>query len=161
MDPPKNFLDQTTHMISVYDKFGLRIAYPENWQLSEEESPEATVQITIASPETAFWTVAIYPGLQDLEDLANQVVEALLAEYPDLEINPIQQTVGDQALIGCDMNFICLDLSNTAQVRVCHRDGNSLLLFSQAEDSELVKAGQIFEAMSESLLSNSLELPSE
>lgn len=148
-------------MISIYDKQGIRIAYPENWQLSEEESPEATVQITIASPETAFWTVAIYPGLQDLEDLANQVVQALLAEYPDLEINPIKETVGDQTLIGCDLNFICLDLSNTAQVRVCHRDDASLLLFSQAEDGELEKAALIFEAMSESLLSSSLEIKSD
>ena len=147
-------------MFSVYDKSGLHLAYPGNWTLEEtlattSDEDEPTVQLTISSPNTAFWTLACFNGQHDLTGIVEQVVSALLAEYPDLECTPLKETIGGQELTGQEVNFICLDLTNTAQVRACHRDGTTLLLFSQSEDRELEKVGPVLEAITMSLLSES------
>ena len=146
-------------MFSVYDKSGLQLAYPENWTLEEtlattNDEYEPTVQLTISSPNTAFWTLACFKGLHDLSGIVDQVVGALLAEYPDLEQSPVEKTIEGQTLSGQEVNFICLDLTNTAQVHACHRDGTTLLLFWQSEDRELEKVGPVLEAITMSLLSD-------
>ncbi len=149
-------------MFSVYDKSGLHLAYPENWTLEEtsdtsasEEEPK--VQLTISSPNTAFWTLALFRGLHDLPGIVEQVIGALLAEYPDLEQSPIEESIAGQTLVGQEVNFMCLDLTNTARVRACHRDGTTLLLFSQSEDRELERVGPVLEAITMSLLGESAE----
>ncbi len=148
-------------MFSTYDQSGLHLAYPENWTLEETlaataNEDEPTIQLTISSPNTAFWTLALFDGQHDLSGIVEQVVGALLAEYPDLEQAPLEEAIAGQSLVGQEVNFICLDLTNTAQVRACHRDDTTLLLFSQSEDRELEKVGPVLEAITMSLLSEDL-----
>ncbi len=145
-------------MFSVYDKSGLHLAYPENWTLEETLATtaggeEPAVQLTVSSPNTAFWTLAIFEGQHDLSGIVEQVIGALLAEYPDLEQSPVTETIAGQSLVGQEVNFICLDLTNTAQVRACHHGDTTLLLFSQSEDRELETVGPVLQAMTMSLLS--------
>ena len=70
-------------MFSVYDRHGLQLAYPANWRLEEESAEGAQLQLTICGPGAAFWTLAIYADLHDLDALAAQAVEALRTEYTD------------------------------------------------------------------------------
>ncbi len=146
-------------MVAIYDESGIQIAYPENWELSKEESPDAKLQITITSPATAFWTLAFYPELRDLQQMVDQVIEALRSDYPDLEEKPIEEMIAGELFIGNDVNFICLDLTNTARIRVCHQGASTLLLYYQAEDTEFSESEAIFQAMNESLL-RGIEVPS-
>ncbi len=147
-------------MVAIYDNSGLQIAYPENWELSEEQSPDAKLQLTIASHATAFWTLAFYPELRDLTQMVEQVVDALRSDYPDLEENPIEEMIAGELFIGNDVNFICLDLTNTARIRVCHQGASTLLLYYQAEDAEFAESEAVFHAMNESLL-RGIEIPNE
>ncbi|TWT41602.1 hypothetical protein [Botrimarina hoheduenensis] len=139
-------------MYSVYDRHGLQIAYPANWHLEEESDQDAQLQLTISSPATAFWTLALYPGLHDPTPLAEQALAALRVEYPDLESEPADEAIEGTPLVGRDINFICLDLTNTARVRVGHWGASTLVLFMQAEDREFEAAGPIFRAITQSLL---------
>lgn len=144
-------------MFSVYDRHGLQLAYPANWTLQEEDSDDANLQLTISSPRTAFWTLAIYPDLHDLESLAEQAVEALRAEYPDLESEPVDEALAGVPLSGRDINFICLDLTNTTRIRVGHWGASTVLLLAQAEDRELDEADPVFKAMTLSLFNGAPE----
>ncbi|MGL4511857.1 MAG: hypothetical protein ACRCT8_02095 [Lacipirellulaceae bacterium] len=139
-------------MFSVYDKSGLHLAYPENWTLDESTDSGARVELTLSSPNTAFLTLAHYPGLLDLEGLADQALAALRGEYPDLESSPASESFGETPLLGYDVNFICLDLINTALVRTGHFGAGTLLVLAQAEDRELPVAEQVFRAILTSLL---------
>lgn len=139
-------------MFSVYDRHGLQLAYPENWRLEEETAEGVQLQLTISGPSTAFWTLAIYEGLHDPEELAEQAVEALRTEYPDLESESIEEAICGVPLTGRDVNFICLDLTNTTRIRVAHWGASTVLIFAQAEDRELAEADPVFKAMTMSLL---------
>ena len=143
-------------MFSVYDKQGVKLAYPENWVLADEtpDEGEARLQLSIASPATAFWTLAVYEGAHDLHSLASQALDALKAEYPDAEPSDVEQELAGVDLVGHDVNFICLDLTITAQVRAFLRNGDTYLVFAQAEDRELEQAAAVFDAITMSLLSS-------
>ena len=138
---------------NVYEHSGLRFAYPENWRLEDETGDEARLQLTVESPDTAFWTLAVYDGEIEPDSLAQQAVEAMRAEYPDLEASTAEETIAGIDLVGHDVNFICLDLTNTAQVRAFRLEGQTLLVLAQAEDRELKTASLIFTAMIQSLVS--------
>ena len=49
-----------------YDRSGVSFAYPENWGLEEEHDEDARVNLTLSSPNTAFWTLMVYAETLDL-----------------------------------------------------------------------------------------------
>ena len=141
-------------MFSKYEQNGIHLAYPENWHLSEEASGEARLQLSITSPDTAFWTLAVYGEMLDPGSLASQALEALKGEYPDAESLDVDQDYMDLTLSGYDVNFICLDLTITAMVRAFIRKEESYLVLAQVEDRELEHASAVFEAILVSLLND-------
>ena len=67
--------------------------------------------------------------------------------------------VAGHGLVGYDLNFFFLDLTNTACVRSLRTDQATYTIFCQAEDREFVQIRPVFLAMTTSLLSN-LQQPS-
>lgn len=144
-------------MSGVYQKGGLRFAYPENWTIEEEDDSEATQAVTASSRETAFWSVMMYEGLRDLEPLVDCVAETLAAEYPQLERDPVEVCADTRypdppGSAGCDLSFSYLDLMNSALLRAFHHEGRTFLVLAQAEDHELEQVEPIFRAMTMSLV---------
>lgn len=130
-----------------YNHNGLRFAYPDNWVVEDDEQGTADAAATANSPQTAFWSVMMYRGERDLEPLTRTVLEALQSEYPQMEVDP----AGDVDHMGFDVSFSYVDLLNTASIRAFHRDGDTYLVLSQAEDHELAKVEPVFAAMTASL----------
>lgn len=141
-------------MSGVYAKSGIQFQYPENWTLEEAEDDEASTQLTVSSPNTAFWSLSVYPGLRDVRLLLEEVLQAMQAEYPELEYEQADQWIEKHPLVGYDINFYYLDLTNTAFVRVFQYHDATYLLLSQTEDHELEIAEPVFQAMMLSLLSD-------
>lgn len=138
-------------MPETYDRFGVRLQYPDNWLVEADEENEP-VQVTVNSPNTAFWSLSVFQEAPDRQALLDQALQAMQAEYPDLECEQAEETVADHKLVGYDIRFYCLDLTNTAQVRVFDRGGSTCLLLAQSEDRELKSVGPVFAAMTRSLL---------
>lgn len=134
-------------MPKVYDQSGLRFVYPDNWVVEEEEPGTADVAVTVASPQTGFWSVMLYRGERDFEPLAGAVLDALKSEYPQVEVDEVEDAQGT----GYDLSFSYVDLLNTASIRAFHHAGNTYVILSQAEDHELPMAEQVFAAMTMSL----------
>ncbi len=141
-------------MSAVYDEAGIRFQYPENWSIETTTDEEATVQVTVSSPDTAFWSLSVYPGLRDVRLLLEEVLQAMLAEYPEAEHEVADERIDQLPLVGYDIHFYCLDLTNTALARVFHHQKSTCLLLAQAEDQELAVAEPVFKAMTTSLLSD-------
>ncbi|MEM8865038.1 MAG: hypothetical protein AAGF31_05775 [Planctomycetota bacterium] len=138
-------------MSALYDQHGVRFAYPENWTLEDPPDDEAELQVTVSSPETAFWSLSIYEGLRDIRSLLNEVLQAMQAEYPALEHDPADEAISGTMVAGYDLSFYCLDLTNTARIRVFHREGATCLLLCQAEDREFDEVEPVFDAMTATL----------
>jgi hypothetical protein len=90
-----------------------------------------------------------------LESLFDEALAALRSEYPAMETEPAGELLlENRPLLGFNVNFICLDLTNTCWLRGFTTEEATFLLFCQAEDREFAQVGLVFEAMLASLLRN-------
>jgi hypothetical protein len=136
----------------LYEKDGLRFAYPENWTVDEDDHAQADVAVTVNSPQTAFWSVMYYHGTRDVRKLASCVLDVLKSEYPQLEVDEAASSIDGGDACGYDLSFSYVDLLNTATIRAFQQQGRTYLVLSQAEDHELPVVEPVFEAMTASLV---------
>jgi hypothetical protein len=144
-------------MPAVYDSLGVRFMYPENWTLDDGTDDEAPPEerhnaVTLYTPGGAFWSLAIYPPGDSATDLAAEVMRALRAEYDNMDVETVTEAVEGQDLIGYDMNFVYLDMTNTAKVRALHTPRATFVLYYQSEDRELAEIKVVLDAITVSFL---------
>lgn len=139
-------------MPQLYQKLGIHFQFPDNWTLDEQEALEGNGAVSVYSPEGGFWSVAVHPSTADLPKLLSAAVSAMREVYEQLDSEAVEETIAGQELSGYDMNFYCLDLTNTATVRGLRTGQRTLVIFCQAEDREYERIEPIFRAMSTSLL---------
>jgi hypothetical protein len=139
-------------MPNVYNRLGVQFEYPENWTVEDEGSHADYAAVSVASPGGAFWSLTIHPASADLYNLIDTVLDCLREEYRDLESEPIEERIAGWDVVGYDVNFFCMDLTNTAMIRAVQTPRATYLLLCQAEDREFVLAGPVFLAMTLSLL---------
>jgi hypothetical protein len=139
----------------TYDDLGIRFLFPENWSLEADDEIPDRPSVTVYSPGGAFWTVVRRGPNDDLEQMAEEAVAAIREEYKGSDTEPVRETLGDVDLKGFDLTFICLDLINSACVRVCRTPSASYLIVFQAEDRDFEKLRAVFLALTVSLLKES------
>ena len=143
-------------MPAQFEKLGISFQYPENWTLDDSDAVLGRKSVTVYSPAGAFWSVAIQGGSAAPDKMASAIVDAMREEYEGLEVVKIEKVVAGHELVGYDLNFYCLDLTNTAQVRSLQITHTTYTIFCQAEDREFERIGRVFEAMTTSLLNGLL-----
>ena len=141
-------------MPAKFDKMGVRFSYPENWTLDQDELKENCSAITVYSPGGGFWSLAVHPAGTSAGKLAAEARDAMGEEYEHLEALEIEETIVHVRLIGFDLHFFYLDLTNTAQIRCVRRANATYVIFCQAEDHEFEQFGEVFRAITTSLLSS-------
>lgn len=141
-------------MPGVYEKLGVKFLYPDNWILDEEDALQGQTSVTVYSPDGAFWSLMIHDRAVDPKDLATTILNTVKQEYTDFEAEPASDTIAGQELRGYDLNFYCLDLTNTGHIRAFRTDNASMAILAQAEDREYKTVEMVFRAITTSLLSN-------
>jgi hypothetical protein len=139
-------------MPAVYQHFGVRFLYPENWSLLDEETDEWPRTVTLQSEQTGFWTLQAYPAGFDARQAVLAVVNSIREVYPDLEVLPAKETVGDSEAKGVDIAFFYLDLLVEARIRTVKTPSALLLWHYQAESREFETLEAVFRAIATSLL---------
>lgn len=140
-------------MAATFDNLGISFQYPENWQLDEEEIRAGQSAVTVYSPGGAFWSIALHTtSIAEPAEIARAALETMFKEYDELDAEPVTETIAGHELIGFDLNFFCLDLTNTACIRALRVDGTTYTIFFQAEDREYSEISQVFAAMTQTLL---------
>jgi len=135
-----------------FAKLGISFQYPDNWTLDEEDARAGRMSVTVYSPGGAFWSIAIHPHSADPAGLAEAAVEAMRQEYADIEVEEVRETLAGHEMIGCDLHFYYLDLTNTAQIRCVRANRATYSVFFQAEDREFDQIYRVFQAMTVSFL---------
>ena len=108
--------------------------------------------VTVFSPGGAFWAVAIHPALAAPARMAQAALDTMRKEYEGLEAEPVNETIAGHELVGFDLNFFYLDLTNTAGIRSLRVGGTIYTILFQAEDREYGEIGLVFDAITVSLL---------
>jgi hypothetical protein len=144
-------------MPAIFDQLGIRFEYPDNWSVDEEVLDPTTAdgeQVVVTSPNTAFWQLSKHPPEAELEDLFDEALSALRTVYQEMEVEPVSELLEDRDIGGFNVNFCCLDFTNTIWLRGFKTPGATFVLLCQAEDRELKHVGPVFLAMLASVLRN-------
>ena len=135
-----------------FNQFGLAFDYPENWSVDTDDAAGSRAAVTVYSPEGAFWSVSAHAVGSEPALLSAAVVQQMKQEYQDLDSEPAHDSVAGHSLPGFDLNFYCLDLTNTAAVRTLATPNAIYLFFCQAEDRDWDRTSPVFAAMTASFL---------
>ena len=134
----------------LFQADGIRFQYPDNWQLTREDAQTGWT-VSVQSPATAFFILTFTEEMPEVGAVAETVLEALRADYPDLEAEPALESLAGQPAMGHDITFFSLDLTNTCHSRCFYSDAGTILLIWQANDLEWDAVGPVFRAICASL----------
>lgn len=139
-------------MPKTYDSDGLHFLYPDNWSVDEEEPEQGGRMVTVQSPGGAFWSITLHPVEMDPQELAQAALAALEEEYPQFEVEPANERIGERTLEGFDFRFFYLDFVSVACIRSFRTPAATCLVLWQAEDRDYEQLGAVFRAISTSAL---------
>jgi len=134
-----------------FERFGLAFDHPENWSIDVDEA-EGRQAVTVYAPAGGFWSVSGHASGGPAGELAAAVVREMREQYRELDSEEAADDVGGHRLHGFNMNFYCLDLTNTAQVRTLEIPGAIYLFLCQAEDHDWERDAPVFAAMTASFV---------
>jgi hypothetical protein len=122
-------------MAAKFDNGGIRFLYPENWRLEREENDDGWT-VSVQSPQTAFLVLTVNEASPAPEEMLSATLDAMKADYPDLEAEDCVDAVGAQPAVGHDIRFTSLDLTNTCWTRSFYSAAGTVLLLCQCNDLE-------------------------
>jgi hypothetical protein len=138
-------------MIRTFERDGIRLQYPANWTVEASEEDEGAWSVAIQSPETAFLQLTLRPDARDPADLADQILDALKAEYKELdEVNAVEPFAGRPA-IGHDMDFLTLDTAITCWTRAVDTPAGPLLVLCQVSEYDRERNEPVLRAIGASM----------
>jgi len=146
-------------MPAVFEKFGVRLMYPENWQVIDLDAEGMPYSFTLQSQETAYWTLYIYPPGHEVRPKVKEIIEGLEAEYKEVEVIPREEMVGDAKTKGVDLAFFYLDLLVEARIRTLRTPSATLIWHYQAESREFEEREPVFQAIAVSMMQQLVPLP--
>ena len=138
-------------MPAVFENYGVKFIYPENWKLFEE-GEHWPKEVCVESPSGAQWTLHLYEPAKDPKQLVRGAREAIEGEYEQVEAEYLQEPIGSTVAEGCNLTFFYLDLLVICQARCFTSGSRTLLLIAQAEDRDFRELDRVFQAMTLSLL---------
>jgi len=145
-------------MPRTYHNLGLSFQYPDNWLLDESDANAESTDIgeshsiSVSSPGGAFWTLVKHHVSQEPARALETGLAAMREVYPDLDVERTEEEIAGHRLSGYELNFICLDLTNTAVLQSFRTPAGSFLIMYQADDREFAQVKHVFDAITISLL---------
>jgi hypothetical protein len=137
-------------MSKQFSEDGISFRYPANWTLEREDGEQGWT-VSLQSPDTAFIVISCDESMPDREEVADVVLEALRADYPDLEAEPCVDKLAGQMAVGHNIHFISFDLTNTCWTRSFYSDYGTVLVMCQTNDLEMEQNEPVLRAICASL----------
>ncbi len=137
-------------MEEIYEGHGIRLRYPAYWEVTEQDDDEAT-SITVASPETSFWSISLFHDGPSPQEVLESALEAFREEYAEVDVYASTERIGERAGVARDVDFVCFELINSAFLRAFQTERYTVLVLYQGFDGELETTRPMLEAISASL----------
>ncbi|MEZ6064183.1 MAG: hypothetical protein R3B90_00405 [Planctomycetaceae bacterium] len=123
--------------LAVYRGPGFQLQHPDDWLVEETDNgSEATVTLRPEDDSTALWSLSILRECPEPRDTLAAVIDAFAEEYDDIETDDQTQQIAGRDAIGTDIEFVCLELTNTAVLRIFQSPAFTAMLWVQATDHE-------------------------
>ncbi|MCX7666908.1 MAG: hypothetical protein N2112_15350 [Gemmataceae bacterium] len=119
-----------------FDRDEIRFQYPADWEIEiEEEEDQMGWTVSVASPDSAFLVIA-YRVDEEPSRLVEAALESLREDFQDLDAQPTMETLNKQPAFGYNIEFITLDLTNTAWLRGVDGPEGGILIMGQMTDQD-------------------------
>jgi hypothetical protein len=129
---------------------GLRLRYPENWHLDDERS-ESGWTITVQSPGTAFLMLRLDTALPTCEEMVDEALTALRAEYKDLQAEPAMEAIAGELSVGHDIEFVSFDIPTSCWTRSFYGPAGTVLMLGQVASLDAEQYEPVLEAFRSAL----------
>jgi hypothetical protein len=136
--------------MQTFQAHGVRFAYPDDWELSHEHQGQSLI-VNLQTPGTAFWSLTLLEDCPPIEDVLEAAIAAFEDEYEDVDVYRHETSVADLPTVECDLDFVYLDLVNSASIRSIDVGDFTALVMYQAEGREFEDLQSDFEAVMASL----------
>ena len=146
-------------MPAIYENFGVRFLYPDNWSITDEEDDGWPQSVTVQSTQTGFWSLHVYPPYHELKPVVDELVGAISEEFGEVEVLPAKETFDATPTTGVDLAFFYLDLLVEAKIRCLRTPSCTLVWLYQAESREFEQMEPVFQAIAVSMLQTQVALP--
>jgi hypothetical protein len=123
-------------MSGTFEDHGIRFQYPDDWAVEVTDEQSVTTVALHSPGGLAFALVTVDDSRPAPDDVADQALQAMREEYPDLDSMEVEETIGTHCAVGHDVEFISLDVTNTCAIRCFRTDRRTVLLFGQWSDLE-------------------------
>jgi hypothetical protein len=120
---------------AYFDDYGIRFEYPTDWEVEVIEDGARTT-VNLQSPGPAFAFVLIDETCSPPAIEADQALEAMKEEYPNLEASPALETIDGHPAVGHDLEFFSLDIIVSCAIRCFRTPRRTVLIFAQWSDLE-------------------------
>lgn len=141
--------------LASYSKHGVQFSYPDIWEI-DERMEGTDVIVTVSSVGTCFWTLRILHGCPPPPQAVDSCVEAFQEEYEDMEVTTTECKVAEMPAYSRNLQFICLELTNTVGLCSVRTTDFTLLIWWQGTDHELEEAQPMIDHMTRSVRAVSL-----
>lgn len=143
-------------MVKHYKQHLIEFAYPDNWELQPPEAEQLPQEISVESPDGCLWMVSIFSATRDPNSLLDEVVKSLSESYQDFEYAAVESTIDPAPLICVQADFFCLDFLVTAKIQIFVKPPFVFVVLQQAESRLYDRTVAVFDAMTVSLLGETL-----
>lgn len=145
------FLKMCRGCVSLnYKNPDFQFDYPNGWELIETPSRDV-LTVSLQSPFSMFMFLSCFDTGHTPDELADEALSALEAEYEDIESSPAAEPIAGVPSIGHDVGFFSLDLTNTCWIRALTSGEHTIIIFAQTTDLDIERAEAAFRAVCASL----------
>lgn len=137
-------------MSNAYHSAAIHFLYPDNWELNESRNRDG-LTVSLQSPYSMFLFLNYNERAVAPQELADEALQTMADEYPELDSDPVAERIADQSAVGHDVSFFSLDLTNTCWIRAFSLGEHSVLIFAQTNDLDLEQGEQAFRGICTSL----------
>ena len=121
--------------MTTFTRGSVTFRYPTTWALeADDDGPGWTVSVSVSSEGTAFLVASLRPDADHPAELADGALDALKAEYPELDADPVVEGIGGQPAVGYDADFLAVDTTSVCLIRAVNTPDGPLLLLAQMSD---------------------------
>jgi hypothetical protein len=132
--------------MTEFTRDGLRLMYPEGWK-PDVEAAEGGWTLTIQSPGTAFLVMRMDSSLPTCEEVVDATLEALKAEYKDLDARATLETIAGDMAVGHDIEFTSMDVPTECWTRSFYGPAGTVLVMGQVSGLDVEEYGPVLEAI--------------
>lgn len=139
-------------MLHTFERDGIHFQYPAGWAAdADEDADGGGWTVTVQSPEPAFLLVSLRPEADTPADLADQALDALQAEYKELDATNAVETLAGRPAVGHDIDFLTLDTSVTCCTRCLDTPAGPVLVMWQTSEHDRARNESVLRAACASL----------